>query len=175
MYSRCEILFPHSRVSGLKKLKGEEWRELTEYIATLPETHEDALAFSHMMFKLCDCLNCDLGSYKAALGCAACSQRTINALRDTDQVTLRLTSADGGVEEILGGQEGVHQVSAGDDAGVYHLEIEPRDEVRERVAQTCLERRWGLVELHTQEASLEEVFLNLTLEENHADDEGSLS
>jgi hypothetical protein len=38
---------------------------------------------------LCDCLNCDLGSYKAALGCAACSQRTINALRDTDQQLIR--------------------------------------------------------------------------------------
>lgn len=89
MYSRCEILFPHSRVSGLKKLKGDQWKELTEYVATLPETHEDALAFSHMMIKLCDCLNCDLGSYKAALGCAACSQRTINALRDTDQQLVR--------------------------------------------------------------------------------------
>ena len=89
MYSRCEILFPHSRVSGLKKLKGDKWKELTEHVAALPETHEDALSFSHMMIKLCDCLNCDLGSYKAALGCAACSQRTINALRDTDQQLLR--------------------------------------------------------------------------------------
>ena len=89
MYSRCEILFPHSRVSGLKKLKGEEWKTLTERVARLPETNEDALAFSHMMIKLCDCLNCDLGSYKAALGCSACSQRTINALRDTDQQLLR--------------------------------------------------------------------------------------
>ncbi len=89
MYSRCEILFPHSRVSGLRKLKGEEWRKLTERIALLPETHEDALAFSHMMIKLCDCLNCDLSSYKAALGCSACSQRTINALRDTDQELLK--------------------------------------------------------------------------------------
>ena len=89
MYSRCEILFPHSRVNGLKKLKGDQWKELTEYVAALPETHEDALAFSHMMIKLCDCLNCDLGSYKAALGCAACSQRTINALRDTDQQLVR--------------------------------------------------------------------------------------
>jgi hypothetical protein len=88
MYSRCEILFPHSRVSGLRKLKGEEWRKLSGRVALLPETHEDALAFSHMMIKLCDCLNCDLGSYKAALGCSACSQRTINALRDTDQQLL---------------------------------------------------------------------------------------
>lgn len=89
MYSRCEILFPHSRVTGLKKLKGEEWQKLTERIALLPETHEEALAFSHMMIKLCDCLNCDLSSYKAALGCSACSQRTINALRDTDQQLVR--------------------------------------------------------------------------------------
>ncbi len=89
MYSRCEILFPHSRVSGLKKLKGEDWQKLTERIALLPETHDDALAFSHMMIKLCDCLNCDLSSYKAALGCSACSQRTINALRDTDQQLMR--------------------------------------------------------------------------------------
>ncbi len=89
MYSRCEILFPHSRVSGLKKLKGDDWRKFTERIASLPETHDDALAFSYMMIKLCDCLNCDLGSYKAALGCAACSQRTINALRDTDKQLLR--------------------------------------------------------------------------------------
>ena len=89
MYSRCEILFPHSRVNGLKKLKGEDWYKLTERIAVLPETHEDALAFSHMMIKLCDCLNCDLSSYKAALGCSACSQRTINALRDTDAQLLK--------------------------------------------------------------------------------------
>jgi hypothetical protein len=89
MYSHCEILFPHSRVRGLRKLKGEQWQELTEGIARLPETDMDALAFSHMMIKLCDCLNCDLGSYKAALGCSACSQRTINALRDTDQQLLK--------------------------------------------------------------------------------------
>ena len=85
MYSHCEILFPHSRVRGLRKLKGEEWMKLSESIARLPETHVDALAFSHMMIKLCGCLSCDLGSYKAALGCSACSQRTVNALRDTDQ------------------------------------------------------------------------------------------
>jgi len=89
MYSHCEILFPHSKVGGLKKLKGEEWQNLVDYVATLPETDVEALSFSHMMIKVCDCLNCDLGSYKAALGCAACSQRTINALRDTDKQLVR--------------------------------------------------------------------------------------
>jgi hypothetical protein len=109
MYSRCEILFPHSRVGGLKKLKGEVWKKLTERVAALPETHQDALAFSHMMIKLCDCLNCDLGSYKAALGCAACSQRTINALRDTDQQLLdRFETSQEEVADYLNGL-GVYQ------------------------------------------------------------------
>lgn len=89
MYSHCEILFPHSKVNGLKRLKGDQWRDLVEHISSLPETDVDSLAFSHMMINVCDCLNCDLGSYKAALGCAACSQRTINALRDTDQQLLQ--------------------------------------------------------------------------------------
>lgn len=89
MYSHCEILFPHSKVSGLKRLKGRDWENLTEHVSALPETHADSLAFSHMMIKICNCLNCDLSSYKAALGCAACSQRTINALRDTDKQLLR--------------------------------------------------------------------------------------
>jgi hypothetical protein len=89
MYSRLEILFPHSRVSGLKHLRDQEWRSLVERVAALPETHPDALAFSYMMIKLCDCLNCDLSSYKASLGCSACSQRTINAIHSDDKILLK--------------------------------------------------------------------------------------
>jgi hypothetical protein len=89
MQSRLEILFPHSRVSGLKRYHDKEWQSLVERIAALPETHPDALAFSYMMIKLCNCLNCDLGSYKAALGCSACSQRTINAIRTEDKVLIK--------------------------------------------------------------------------------------
>jgi hypothetical protein len=89
MYSQCEILFPHSRVRGLKRLRGEEWQSLVERIAALPETHEDALAFSLMMIELCDCMNCDLSSFKAALGCSACSQRMVNATRVSDKAMLK--------------------------------------------------------------------------------------
>ena len=89
MRMRLEILFPHSRVSGLKNLHDEDWRSLVERIAALPETHPDALAFSYMMIKLCNCLNCDLGSYKASLGCSVCSQRTISAVRDSNQILMK--------------------------------------------------------------------------------------
>jgi hypothetical protein len=73
-------------VRGLRRLHDKEWQSLVERVAALPETHPDALAFSYMMIELCGCLNCDLGSYKAALGCSACSQRTINAVRASDRV-----------------------------------------------------------------------------------------
>lgn len=89
MQPRVEILFPHSRVRGLKYLHEKEWQALVERVAALPEMHPDALAFSYMMIKLCDCMNCDLGSYKAALGCSACSQRAIKAVRTSDKVLLK--------------------------------------------------------------------------------------
>lgn len=113
MYSHCEILFPHSKVGGLKNFKGDDWKDLVEEIAGLPETHPDALAFSHMMIKVCDCLNCDLSSYKAALGCAACSQRTINALRDTDkQMIKRFKKSQKVIGEYLEEIEVVEKVVA---------------------------------------------------------------
>ena len=89
MYPRFEILFPHSRVSGLKRLHDQKWQSLVVRIAALPETHPDALAFSYMMIKLCDCLNCDLSSFKASLGCSACSQRTVKAVRADDEALLK--------------------------------------------------------------------------------------
>jgi hypothetical protein len=84
MYPRSEILFPHRCVSTLRRLRGSRWESLIDRIASLPETHVDALAFSLMMIKLDKCLNCDLGSYKASLGCCACARRAINSFKDND-------------------------------------------------------------------------------------------
>lgn len=79
-----EILFPHWAVPNLVDLRREKWRDLAEHIANLPETHEDSLAFSLMMIRLCGCLNCNPGGYKASLGCAACSRRTVGMVKDPD-------------------------------------------------------------------------------------------
>lgn len=84
MYPRSEILFPHRCVGSLKRLRGPKWLALVERIAALPETDLDALAFSLLMIKLDKCLNCDLGSYKASLGCCACTRRAINSFKGTD-------------------------------------------------------------------------------------------
>lgn len=84
MYPRSEILFPHRCVAALGGMRGPKWQALVDEIAALPETHVDALAFSLMMIKLNKCLNCDLGSYKASLGCCACTRRAINSFKGTD-------------------------------------------------------------------------------------------
>ena len=84
MYPRSEILFPHRCVATLRRLRGPRWQALVDRIARLSEVHVDALAFSLVMIKLDKCLNCDLGSYKASLGCCACARRAINSFKGTD-------------------------------------------------------------------------------------------
>jgi hypothetical protein len=89
MYPRSEILFPHRSIFGLKNLRDGKWSELVEKVAALPETHEDSLSFCLMMIKLCDCLNCELSSYKASLGCSTCSRRVVAALKSSDVTLLK--------------------------------------------------------------------------------------
>jgi len=89
MYPESEILFPPRCISGLRGLRDEQWDELVERISALPETHEDKLAFCFMMIKLCKCLRCDLGSYRASLGCCTCAQRAIKGFKSSDRSLLR--------------------------------------------------------------------------------------
>ncbi len=89
MYPESEILFPPRCIPGLKGLRDERWDELVERVSALPETLEDSLAFCFMMIKLCKCLRCDLGSYRASLGCCTCAQRAIKGFKRSDRVLLR--------------------------------------------------------------------------------------
>jgi len=89
MYPRSEMLFPQRSIIGLKELRDRKWAELVERVAVVPETHEDSLSFCLMMIKLCDCLNCELSSYKASLGCSTCSRRVLSALKGTDAALLK--------------------------------------------------------------------------------------
>ena len=89
MYPDSEILFPTRCICQLATLRGADWRKLVEYVATLPETHEDSLAFSLMMIKFNSCLTCDLDSYRASLGCSACARRTVAGFKGSDRVLLR--------------------------------------------------------------------------------------
>src|SRR4030065_2260963 len=85
MYPDSEILFPTRCIPILKDLRGDDWRNLVQYVINRPEDHEDTLGFSLMMIRLGGCLTCDLDSYRASLGCATCSKRTIAGFKGSDK------------------------------------------------------------------------------------------
>ncbi len=87
---RTELLFPPHLILDLKDLRGEEWRKLVEYVAALPATHADTLAFCLMMIRLNACLGCVSGSYRFMRGCELCAQQTISRFQGTDEELIAL-------------------------------------------------------------------------------------
>jgi hypothetical protein len=77
-------------IPDLKNLRGEEWRQLVEHVAGLPETHPDTLAFCLMMIRLNACLGCVSGSYRFMRGCELCSQQTVARFQGTDEELIAL-------------------------------------------------------------------------------------
>jgi len=90
MYPDSEILFPSRCIPQLRDLRGKKWAQLVDRLMTLPDQHEDVLAFSLMMIKLGSCLTCDLDSYRASLGCCTCARRTVAGFKGPDEDMIRL-------------------------------------------------------------------------------------
>ncbi|GAB5491365.1 MAG: hypothetical protein Phog2KO_15800 [Phototrophicaceae bacterium] len=84
MYTNNDILFPHSAIASLRGLRDKEWNDLVEHILTLPETHEETLAFMLTMIRLNSCIGCETDSYRAMRGCSACSIQTLRRFKDDD-------------------------------------------------------------------------------------------
>ena len=75
---------------------------------------------------------------------------------------------EGNAAEVLGEVAGVQKVSVADRLGAltgYEIESEPNHDVRRDVARAIVDRGWGLLELRPMRMSLEEIFLQLTTEE----------
>ena len=87
---RTELLFPPRLIPDLKDLRGEEWRQLVEHVASLPETDPETLAFCLMMIRLNACLGCVSGSYRFMRGCELCAQQTISRFQGTDEELIEL-------------------------------------------------------------------------------------
>lgn len=85
VYGKYELLFTPRLIPRLRNLRGEEWANLIDSLATLPETHPDALAFAMMMIHLGSCLTCEMDNYRAQRGCALCAQQTIIGFKGSDK------------------------------------------------------------------------------------------
>lgn len=84
MYPDSEILFAPHCIPELRDLRGQEWAELVDRVASLPDGHVDVLSFSLLVVDLSSCLTCDLDSYRATLGCCTCAQRSVSGFKGDD-------------------------------------------------------------------------------------------
>jgi ABC-2 type transport system ATP-binding protein len=88
----------------------------------------------------------------------------------TTPVTLSLEVAGAPVDDVLAALEDIPDViqveqsaSRTDDITTFHLHYMPATDIRAEVAETIVGRGWQLLEMHTTEMSLEELFLSLTV------------
>lgn len=84
MYTQNDIMFPRKAIPALQHLRGPEWQALVQHVMVLPETHEEALAFTLMMIRLNGCLECETDSYRAMRGCDMCAIQTLRRFKGTD-------------------------------------------------------------------------------------------
>jgi hypothetical protein len=78
-------MFPHRAIAALRQSRGEAWEKLVDHVLSLPETHEETLAFMLMMIRLNGCMACETDSYRAMRGCSACAQQTLRRYKGSDE------------------------------------------------------------------------------------------
>jgi hypothetical protein len=84
MYPQTELLFPPNIIPEMTTLRSAGWRKLVSYVAALPETHPDVLAFMLMITRLTDCLACQKESFRAWRGCRVCSLQAVARFKGSD-------------------------------------------------------------------------------------------
>jgi hypothetical protein len=84
IHAKAELLFPAHLIATLRDLRGDEWRELVDRVAALPETHPDCLAFVLMMIELDGCMKCNSNNYKFLRGCYLCATQTVQSFKGSD-------------------------------------------------------------------------------------------
>ncbi len=91
-------------------------------------------------------------------------QRKLTA---SETVAMRVRGAGEKVKVALGALEGVLAVKGDQRGQVWEGKVETsgEEQLRERIAKTVMERGWGLIEMTPLKLSLEEIFLELTTEE----------
>jgi hypothetical protein len=90
MYTKNELMFPNYAIQHLRDARGDEWRKLIDHVASLPETHEEVLAFMLMMIRINGCLPCETDSYRAMRGCIMCTRQTLRRFKESDDELLHI-------------------------------------------------------------------------------------
>jgi ABC-2 type transport system ATP-binding protein len=89
-------------------------------------------------------------------------------LQNSRKVRLTVRGPREEILRALAAQAGVIRVEAGGAEEEYRVELEKDREVRADLSRTIVRQGWDLLELVSQELSLEEIFVQLVTEENPA-------
>jgi hypothetical protein len=89
MYADNELLFPPYVIPTLRLLRGDQWRDLVDHVAGLPQDHPESLAFSLMMVRLDGCMGCETDSFRAMRGCMACAQQVLRRHKGSEAELLK--------------------------------------------------------------------------------------
>lgn len=73
----------------LRDLRGDLWRNLIDRVLASPEESVDHLAFSLLIIRICNCVNCHTNSYRALRGCTICAQHAVMRFRENDSHLVR--------------------------------------------------------------------------------------
>ena len=96
----------------------------------------------------------------------------IQKMRGSSSLYVQVDAQGAEAEGTLAGVAGVTKVEVADHVGGmvgYEVHAEPHRDVRHELARSIVTRGWGLVELRPMRISLEDVFLELTTDEQPPD------
>ncbi len=85
MYMQNSLLFPREAIRSLRCSRGEQFAKLVDHVCTLPDCHEEVLAFMLMTIQLNGCVSCATDSYRAMNGCSVCALRVLKRFKGNDQ------------------------------------------------------------------------------------------
>ncbi len=141
-------------------------RHVRELLQTY-RTHQTILLSTHILSEVE--LSCDrvLLIHKGKLKADDTPRNLVRKLRVARNVKVDL-QADTKAADALAAITGVRKVSERKTDGAwqrYTLRVEARADIREAVCDLALKRNWMIRELHLEQPSLEDVFVELTSEE----------
>lgn len=90
MYTANHLYFPHTLIPRLRNLRGPKWQSLVRHVMSLPECHEETIAFMLMMTEVNGCVPCETDSYRAMKGCDTCTFQMLRRFKGTDDDLLAI-------------------------------------------------------------------------------------
>ena len=146
-------------------LDPQQIREVRQLIQALGQEHTVILS-SHILPEVSQTCSRILILHNGRLAAQGTADELTAGLRGGGRVRVRVRApADAQVPTVLGDIPGVSEVQT-QQCGAYTITCPPEVDVRPQLAQAIVQQGWELLELRAIELSLEEIFLQLTVDED---------